>query len=125
MDFAFSDEQRELRSMARTFLEEHSGSDSVRHAMQSELGFDSQVWKQIGELGWPAVIIPEPYGGLGLSYVELVALLEVMGESLLCAPFFSSVCLAANALLVARPPRSSTTWTRNEVHRGLAAMGGK
>jgi alkylation response protein AidB-like acyl-CoA dehydrogenase len=59
------------------------------------------VWKQIGELGWPAVIIPEQYGGLGLSYVELVALLEVMGESLLCAPFFSSVCLAANALLVA------------------------
>ena len=69
--------------------------------MQSEQGFDSQVWKQICELGWPAVIIPEQYDGLGLTHVELVALLEVMGESLLCAPFFSSVCLAANALLVA------------------------
>jgi alkylation response protein AidB-like acyl-CoA dehydrogenase len=101
MDFTFNDEQQELRSMARTFLEEHSGSAGVRAAMQSEPGFDSQVWKQICELGWPAVIIPEQYGGLGLSYLELVALLEVMGESLLCAPFFSSVCLAANALLVA------------------------
>jgi len=101
MDFSFNDEQQELRSMARTFLEEHSGSAAVRHAMASESGFDPDVWKQIVELGWPAVIIPEKLDGLGLSYVDLVALLEVMGESLLCAPFFSSVCLAANALLVA------------------------
>lgn len=101
MDFTFNDEQQQLRSTARTFLEEHSGSAGVRAAMQSEAGYESQVWKQICELGWPAVIIPEQYDGLGLSYVELVALLEVMGESLLCAPFFSSVCLAANALLVA------------------------
>jgi alkylation response protein AidB-like acyl-CoA dehydrogenase len=47
------------------------------------------------------VIIPEEFGGLGLSHVELVALMEPMGESLLCAPFFSSVCLAANAILCA------------------------
>ncbi len=101
MDFTFNDEQQQLRSMARTFLEENSGSAAVRGAMESELGFDSEIWKQIAALGWPAVIIPEQFDGLGLSYVELVALLEVMGESLLCAPFFSTVCLAANALLVA------------------------
>ncbi|UCE85603.1 MAG: acyl-CoA/acyl-ACP dehydrogenase [Deltaproteobacteria bacterium] len=102
MDFAFTEEQEELRSTARSFLAEHSGSEQVRTAMESQLGYDPQVWKQIGsELGWTAVTIPEAYGGLGLTYVELIALLEVMGESLLCAPFFSSVCLASNALLVA------------------------
>ena len=53
------------------------------------------------ELGWPSVHIPEAYGGLGMSYIELVALLEVMGGALACAPFLSSVCLGANALLVA------------------------
>ena len=101
MDFAFTGEQEELRSTARDFLAAHSGSDQVRWAMQSELGYDLQVWKQIGaELGWPSVTIPEEYGGLGLGYVELVALLEMMGEALLCAPFFSTVCLAGNALLV-------------------------
>ncbi|MFQ5417502.1 MAG: acyl-CoA dehydrogenase family protein [Myxococcota bacterium] len=102
MDFAFTDEQEELRSCARSFLAEHSSSEHVRRAMESELGYDPQLWKQIGgELGWTSVIIPEAYGGLGLGYVELVALLEVMGGALLCSPFFASICLAGNALLVA------------------------
>ena len=101
MDFAFTEEQEELRASARDFLAAHSSSEQVRTAMQSELGYDPQVWKQIGaELGWPSVIIPEEFGGLGLGYVELIALLEGMGSALLCAPFFSSVCLGANALLV-------------------------
>ena len=101
MDFVFTEEQEELRASARDFLVAHSSSEQVRTAMQSELGYDPQVWKQIGaELGWPSVIIPEEFGGLGLGYVELIALLELMGSALLCAPFFSSVCLGGNALLV-------------------------
>jgi alkylation response protein AidB-like acyl-CoA dehydrogenase len=102
MDFAFNEEQEELRAMAEAFLDEHSGSEQVRQAMSSEAGYDPEIWKQVGsELGWTSVHIPEEYGGLGLGYVELVALLEKMGGSLLCAPFFSSVCLGANALLAA------------------------
>ncbi len=102
MNFAFTEEQEALRETARSFLAEHSGPEAVRRAMASELGHEPEVWKRIGaELGWPAVIVPEEHGGLGLGFVELVALLEVMGEFLLCAPFFSSVCLGANALLVA------------------------
>jgi alkylation response protein AidB-like acyl-CoA dehydrogenase len=70
--------------------------------MASDRGYSPSVWKQIStELGWTGVTIPEAYGGLGLGSIELSALLEVMGESLLCAPFFSSICLGANALMVA------------------------
>jgi alkylation response protein AidB-like acyl-CoA dehydrogenase len=99
MNFAFTDEQEELRSAARAFLADHSSGEQVRLAMQSELGWDLDVWKRIAtELGWPAVAIPEEYGGLGLGNIELVALMEVMGEFLLCAPFFSSICLTANAI---------------------------
>jgi alkylation response protein AidB-like acyl-CoA dehydrogenase len=102
MDFAFNEEQEELRAMARSFLADHSGSEQVRASMESELGYDPSVWKLMAvELGWAAVTIPEEYGGLGLGAVELTALLECMGESLLCSPFFSTVCLGANALLVA------------------------
>jgi alkylation response protein AidB-like acyl-CoA dehydrogenase len=102
MDFAFNEEQEELRSFARSFLEDHSSSEQVRRAMESEVGYDQEVWKRIAnELGWPAAVIPEEYGGLGLGAVELVALTEEMGRSLLCAPFFSSVCLAGHALIYA------------------------
>ena len=100
MDFAFTAEQRELREMARAFLAERSDSQQVRAAMESALGFDPQTWKRIGaELGWPAAAIPESYGGAGMGAVELCALMEPMGEALLCAPFFASACLAASALL--------------------------
>src|SRR5512145_260019 len=102
MRLAFDEAQEELRSIARSFLAEHSSPEEVRRVMQTELGYDAQVWKRIGtELGWPALLVPEAYGGLGLSFVELAALLEVMGEALLCSPFFATVCLGGNALLVA------------------------
>jgi alkylation response protein AidB-like acyl-CoA dehydrogenase len=69
--------------------------------MESEMGYDPDLWGRISaELGWTSVVIPEEYGGLGLSYVELIALMEEMGAALLCAPFLSSVCLAGNALVV-------------------------
>jgi alkylation response protein AidB-like acyl-CoA dehydrogenase len=101
MHFGFTEEQEELRSQARGFLAEFSSSEQVRRAMASELGYDPELWARISaELGWTAVVIPEEYGGLGLSHVELVALMEEMGASLLCAPFLSSVCLAGNALVL-------------------------
>ena len=102
MDFRFDEEQEELRASARAFLAEHSDSEAVRKAMATDLGFDSGLWRKMaGELGWTAVHIPEACGGLGLGQVELAALLEIMGGALLCAPYFSSICLGANALLVA------------------------
>jgi alkylation response protein AidB-like acyl-CoA dehydrogenase len=102
MDFRFTEEQEELRAIARAFLEEHSGSEAVRKAMETDAGFDPALWERIaGELGWTAVHVPEAYGGLGLGFVELAALQEIMGGALLCAPYFSSVCLGAVALLEA------------------------
>ena len=111
MNFAFTDEQQELHDAARAFLADHSGSEQVRAAMASELGYDPEVWKRIGsELGWPAVIVPEDCGGIGLGAVELVALLEPMGETLLCSPFFATVCLAAQAVLAAGIPAQRAHW---------------
>ena len=51
------------------------------------------------QLGLQSLTIPEEFGGSGFTYVELLVVLEEMGAALLCAPFFSSVALGANALL--------------------------
>ncbi len=102
MDFRFSEEQQMIRATAEAFLGEVSTSAAVRKAMATELGYDPQLWQRVcTEMYWQAMHIPEAYGGLGLGYVELVATLEQMGRYLLCAPFYATVCLAANALLVA------------------------
>jgi alkylation response protein AidB-like acyl-CoA dehydrogenase len=99
VNFAFTEEQEELRATARAFLAQHGKPEQVRAAMESEAGHDRALWKRIGaELGWTAVAIPEAYGGLGLSWVEVVALQEILGEALFCGPYFASVCLAASAI---------------------------
>jgi len=111
MNFAFTEEQQELRAAARSFLAEASSSERVRAAMASDLGYDPEIWKRIAsELGWPAAIVPEDCGGLGLGAVELIALTEVMGEALLCSPFFATVCLAAQAVLGAGGAEQRQRW---------------
>ena len=100
MNFAFSEEQEELRNIVRQFLEAKSPSAAVREQMDTEKGFDDAVWSQMSEqMGLQSLIIPEEYGGSGFTYVELTVVLEEMGRALLCAPYFSTVVLAANTLL--------------------------
>jgi alkylation response protein AidB-like acyl-CoA dehydrogenase len=100
MNFAFTEEQEELRRTVRAFLENKSSEEAVRELMETEQGYDEAVWTQMAEqMGLQGLHIPEEYGGSGFSYVELGIVLEEMGRALLCAPFFSSVVLAANTLL--------------------------
>ena len=100
MNFAFSEEQDQLREFVRSFLEDKSSEEAVREQMATEQGYDEAVWGQMAEqLGLQSLIIPEEYGGQGFGYVELIVVMEEMGRSLLPAPFFSTVVLAANTLI--------------------------
>jgi alkylation response protein AidB-like acyl-CoA dehydrogenase len=100
MKFAFSDEQGELRTVVRRFLAEKSPETEVRRLMDTTEGYDPAVWSQMAvQLGLQSLTIPEEFGGSGFTYVELAVVLEEMGAALLCAPFFSTVALAANAVL--------------------------
>ncbi len=100
MNFAFSEEQEQLRGFVRSFLEEKSAETAGREQMDTEQGYDNAVWAQMGEqMGLQGLIVPEEYGGQGYGYVELTVVLEEMGRALLCAPYFSTVVLAANALI--------------------------
>jgi alkylation response protein AidB-like acyl-CoA dehydrogenase len=100
MIFAFTDEQRELAATLRRFLQDKSPSSEVRRLMQTEAGYDPQTWSQLaGQLGLPGLVIPEKHGGSGAGPVELALACEEMGRALLCAPFFATAVLAAQALL--------------------------
>jgi len=94
MDFGFSDEQEMLRQSARGLLEKECPSSLVRRLMDDDRGYDLELWKKIAGLGWTGLVIPEAYGGAGLSYVDLVLVLEEMGRALLPSPFIWTTMVA-------------------------------
>ena len=105
------------------FLSEVSSSKAVRTIMYTEPGYDETVWRRIvDEMAWTGAHVPEELGGLGLGFVELVIILEQMGASLLCSPFFSSVCLAQNAFLVAGSESQRSTYLKRLVQGEIGTL---
>ncbi len=97
-----SEEREEFRRSVRGFLERVSPQPEVRRLMDTDEGYDADVWRQMAKQpALQGVAIPEQHGGGGFSYSELVIVFEEMGRVLFPGPFLSTVGLAANALLVA------------------------
>jgi alkylation response protein AidB-like acyl-CoA dehydrogenase len=117
VNFAFSEEQDQLRDAVRRFLEAKSPSSEVRRLMETTEGYDPAVWSQMAnELGLQSIHIPEEYGGQGFTFVELAIVLEEMGRVLLCAPYFSTVVLAADAIM-----NAATDAQKSELLPGIAS----
>jgi alkylation response protein AidB-like acyl-CoA dehydrogenase len=95
MNFDLNDEQREIKRTAHEFLGNRFKPEKVRQLAESR-AYDDALWKQISELGWPAIAIAEEDGGHGLGMVELTVLLEESGYA--CAP--SPLLGTAGAALV-------------------------
>ena len=117
MQFAFTDEQEQLRSAVLRFLEDKSPPAEVRRLMETESGYDTDVWRQLSdELGLTAVHIPETFGGQGFSFAELAIIAEEMGRSLFCGPYFSSTVLGATAIM-----ETASTAQKEELLPAIAA----
>ena len=100
IQFAFTDEQEQFRSALRRFLTDRSPTTEVRRLMATAEGYDPAVWQKLcDELALPGIHIREQYGGAGYGMVELCIVTEELGRALLCAPYFSTAVLAANAIL--------------------------
>jgi len=91
MDFALSDEQELLRQSARDFLTRECPTSFVREVTRSPDGFSRALHHRMAEMGWNGLVVPEKFGGLGLSLLDLTVLLEEMGRCVLPGPFFSSM----------------------------------
>ncbi len=94
MDFAFTDEQEQLRSEARTFLADRYPADRVAELADSDEGWEPSSWQELAELGWVGVSVPEEAGGAGLGFLEEAVLFEELGRALYPGPYFSTVALA-------------------------------
>jgi alkylation response protein AidB-like acyl-CoA dehydrogenase len=94
LDFAFTEEQEMLRSQARSFLEEKFPIDRVAKIATDEEADADMSWRELAELGWVGLSVPEADGGAGMSFLEESVLFEETGRALYPGPFFSTVGLS-------------------------------
>jgi len=99
VQFAHSEEQRLIRESARSLLRERAGPAQLRAALREPGGYDRELWRTLGELGWTGLAIPQDCGGAGLGWVELCILQEEQGRLLVASPFFATSALAASLIL--------------------------
>jgi alkylation response protein AidB-like acyl-CoA dehydrogenase len=95
MRFELTDDQQAIQRTAREFLASRYPAEEVRRlALEDERGFTDEQWSAIAELGWPALVVSEDDGGLGLGVVELCVLQEQLGYALAPTPLLSTVAAA-------------------------------
>jgi alkylation response protein AidB-like acyl-CoA dehydrogenase len=95
MRFELTDDQRAIQEAARDFLAARYSAEEIRRlAFDDDRGFTDEQWTAIAELGWPALVVAEDDGGLGLGVVELAVLMEQLGYALAPAPLLSTVAAA-------------------------------
>jgi acyl-CoA dehydrogenase len=110
LELEFSDEQKQLKEQVARLLDEKATPDALRKLITAEAGLDRDLWKQAGELGLLGAAIPEAYGGVGLGAKDLCVIAEEMGRTVAPIPFFSSICLAAEAIKLAGTEAQKSAW---------------
>ena len=99
-DLVLTEEQQLLQSTAADFARQSLPVSRLRALRETGDGFSRDLWREMGNLGWPGMLLPEEYGGLGLGYADAVVVLEELGKALAPEPFPSTVLLAGNAVLL-------------------------
>lgn len=92
MNFALSEDHEALRASAASILDKEVNlAPLLKHgATVVDSGYD-QMWAQIVALGWPAMTIPEAFGGLGMDTIDLIMIVGEMGRTLAPAPLFGTL----------------------------------
>ncbi|GAC1320301.1 MAG: acyl-CoA dehydrogenase [Acidimicrobiales bacterium] len=103
MHFGFSDDQLAFRAAVRDLLRDTCPPSAVRAAWDGGPGYDPDLWSALGEMGILGMLAPERAGGLGLSEVDLVLVLEETGRVAMPGPIVEHAAVALPALAGDRP----------------------
>jgi alkylation response protein AidB-like acyl-CoA dehydrogenase len=95
MDFGYTDEQQELRALARRVLADHATPQRVAEVEAGEERIDRALWAALAGAGLLGIAVPEAHGGGGLGLVELGILLEEVGRAVAPVPVHASLVLGA------------------------------
>jgi alkylation response protein AidB-like acyl-CoA dehydrogenase len=124
MYFDLTDEQEAIRATARDFLASRFKSERMREIAGSDDGTDETGWREMAELGWAGLALPEEWGGQGLGVVDLAVLFQEMGYALAPSPLFSNTVVGL-ALAQSASDEQKERWLRplaEGTARGTQAM---
>jgi alkylation response protein AidB-like acyl-CoA dehydrogenase len=123
MDFDLTQDQKEIKGVARELLAARSPWARVREAAEAG-AYDDGLWRELCQLGWPGIAVSEEHGGQGLGTVELAVLLEELGYACAASPFLSTA-VAAAVIQAAGTPEQQSRWlpalASGEATAGLGA----
>ena len=100
MALILNEEQQSLKDIAREFLQKNAPVTHFRKIRdtENELGYDEALWKEMVDLGWSGILIPEEYGGFDFGMVGMGSIFEEMGKTLTPSPLFSTGVLGASLI---------------------------
>jgi alkylation response protein AidB-like acyl-CoA dehydrogenase len=101
MSLVLNEDQLMFRDAAKRFANERAPVSQLRvlRDARDPVGFKREVWKEMAEMGWAGVLIPEEFGGVGFGYVGAGLIAEEIGRNLSMTPFLSTTILSATALI--------------------------
>ena len=112
MALVLTEDQEILAQAARDFVRDRSPVSRVRALRDAgdEVGFSRDLWREMGALGWPGILIPEQYGGAGMGLADLAVVLEAVGRTLAPEPFLSTILLGGQLLTHAGNDTQKRAW---------------
>ncbi|MBM3133469.1 MAG: acyl-CoA dehydrogenase family protein, partial [Chloroflexi bacterium] len=100
MEVQWNEVQKMLRDSAADFLVAECPKAKTRELEEDpERGYSPQTWGRLADLGWLGLMIPEEYGGQGMTFQDLTVILEEMGRNIFPSPFFATVIGGAIPIL--------------------------
>ncbi len=124
MQLILNEDQELLAKTAADFVKEHSPVSRFRALRDARdpLGYTPALWKQMAELGWVGIAIPEAYGGAEMGLAELCCVLEALGGGLAPEPMLSTALLAAGVLVRGGSEAQKKDWLPR-IAEGNAVLG--
>lgn len=112
MELVLTEDQEMLAKTAKDFVRTQSPISRMRalRDAQDSIGFSRRLWKDMAELGWVGILIPEEYGGASMGLADLVVVLEALGRTLAPEPFLSTVLLGGQLLTKAGSETQKQAW---------------
>ena len=95
MDFELTEQQIEIRDLARRVLADRVTADRLKEVEAGREGFDRALWKELGDAGLLGAALPDDAGGGGFGFLELCLVLEESARAVAPVPAFPTLVLAA------------------------------